>query len=160
MSWPSVEPPRPRCTPPSGSGDRLARRIVPRADREIEDIYALRSLRPRIEIAARLATVIGPAEELFWRGLVQDTLAVRYGRWRGAVLGTAAYGGVHVVTGNVTLVGAAGVAGAHWALLYAAGVPLGAIIASHVIWDIWIFLLQPTTTGTPATPASAGPNAK
>ena len=36
-----------------------------------------------------------------------------------------AYGGVHVVTGNFTLFGAAGIAGAHWCALYAAGVPLG-----------------------------------
>jgi hypothetical protein len=32
-------------------------------------------------------------------------------------------------------------------------VPMGALIASHVIWDIWIFLVQPTT---PATPAGRG----
>jgi hypothetical protein len=55
-----------------------------------------------------------------------------------------AYGGVHVVSGNFTLVGAAGVAGAHWCVLYAAGVPLGALIVSHVAWDVWIFLVRPT----------------
>jgi hypothetical protein len=55
-----------------------------------------------------------------------------------------AYGGVHVVTGNFTLMGAASVAGAHWAVLYAAGVPLGALIVSHCAWDVWIFLVQPT----------------
>ena len=63
---------------------------------------------------------------------------------RGAALGAAAYGGVHVVTGNFTLLGAATVAGALVALLYALGVPLGALVVSHVAWDIWIFLLQPT----------------
>ena len=68
----------------------------------------------------------------------------RYGRWTGAVLATLAYGGVHVVTGNFTLFGAAGIAGAHWCVLYAAGVPLGALIVSHVAWDTWIFLVQPT----------------
>src|SRR5438552_3182578 len=40
--------------------------------------------------------------------------------------------------------GAAGVAGAHWCALYAAGVPLGALVVSHVAWDVWIFLVQPT----------------
>ena len=39
---------------------------------------------------------------------------------------------------------AAGVAGAHWAALYALGMPLGALIVSHAAWDVWIFLLQPT----------------
>lgn len=125
-------------------GDRFARRHVPGGDRQIREIYGLRTLRPREEIATRLATVIGPAEELFWRGLVQEALMRRYGRWPGAALATIAYGGVHVVTGNVTLMGAASVAGAHWSALYAAGVPLGALVVSHVAWDVWIFLVQPT----------------
>jgi uncharacterized protein len=125
-------------------GDRFARGNVPGGDADIRDIYALRTLRPRGEIAARLATIIGPAEELFWRGLVQEALMRRLGRWRGAIAATLAYGGVHVVTGNFTLFGAASVAGAHWGALYAAGVPLGALVVSHVTWDVWIFLVQPT----------------
>ena len=125
-------------------GDVFARRFVPGGEAQIQDIYALRTIRPRPEIAARLATIIGPAEELFWRGLVQEALMRRYGRWRGAALAAVAYGGVHVVTGNFTLFGAAGIAGAHWCALYAAGVPLGALVVSHVTWDVWIFLVQPT----------------
>jgi hypothetical protein len=125
-------------------GDRFARRFVPGGDAQIRDIYTLRTLRPRGEIAARLVTVVGPAEELFWRGFVQSALMRRYGRWRGAALAAVAYGGVHVVTGNFTLMGAAGVAGAHWCALYAAGVPLGALIVSHCAWDVWIFLISPT----------------
>ena len=124
-------------------GDRFARRYVPGGDAQIRDIYTLRTLRPRPEIAARLALLVGPAEEIFWRGLVQSALMRRYGRWGGA-LAAMAYGGVHVVTGNFTLMGAAGIAGAHWCALYAAGVPLGALIVSHTTWDIWIFLVQPT----------------
>jgi CAAX protease family protein len=126
------------------AGDRFARRYVPAGDAEIREIYALRTLRPRGEIAARLATIIGPAEELFWRGLVQAALMRRFGRWRGAALAAGAYGGIHVTSGNFTLIGAAGVAGAHWCALYAAGVPLGVLIVSHVAWDVWIFLVQPT----------------
>jgi hypothetical protein len=125
-------------------GDRFARRFVPSGDAEIREIYALRTLRPRAEIAVRLATIVGPAEELFWRGLVQAALMRRFGRWTGAAIAAGAYGGVHVTSGNFTLLGAAGVAGAHWCALYAAGVPLGALIVSHVAWDIWIFLVQPT----------------
>jgi hypothetical protein len=125
-------------------GDRFARRFVPSGDKDIRDIYALRTLRPKEEIATRLATIIGPAEELFWRGLVQAALMRRFGRWPGAAMAAMAYGGVHVTAGNFTLMGAAGVAGAHWCTLYAMGVPLGALIVSHVAWDIWIFLVQPT----------------
>jgi membrane protease YdiL (CAAX protease family) len=125
-------------------GDRFARRFVPGGADQIADIYALRELAPPVETAARLVTVIGPAEELFWRGLVQEALMRRYGRWTGAALASVAYSGVHVSTGNFTLMGAAGVAGAHWSVLYAAGVPLGALVVSHCIWDVWIFLIQPT----------------
>jgi membrane protease YdiL (CAAX protease family) len=134
-------------------GDRFARRFVPGGDAQIRDIYTLRTLRPRAEIAARLATIIGPAEELFWRGLVQEDLMFRFGRWRGAALAAMAYGGVHIVTGNFTLFGAAGIAGAHWSLLRAAGVPLGALVVSHVTWDIWIFLVQPTGAVATVDPA-------
>lgn len=135
------------------AGDRFARRMVPGGEAQIRDIYALRGLRPRGEIAARLVGVIGPAEELFWRGTVQAALMRWIGRWPGAAGGAMAYAGVHAVTGNFTLFGAAGVAGAHWAALYAAGVPLGALIVSHALWDVWIFLLQPTEGGRPASPA-------
>ena len=100
-------------------GDRFARRYVPSGERDIADIYTLRTLRPKPEIAARLATLIGPAEELFWRGYVQEGLMSAFGRWRGSAVAAMAYGGVHLVTGNFTLFGAAGIAGAHWCLLYA-----------------------------------------
>jgi membrane protease YdiL (CAAX protease family) len=136
------------------AGDRFARRFVPGGEAQIRDIYELRTIRSRPEIAARLATVIGPAEELFWRGLVQESLMSRFGRWPGAALAAAAYGGVHLVSGNFTLFGAAGVAGAHWCALYAAGVPLGALVVSHVTWDVWIFLVQPTGEVTQVAPGS------
>jgi membrane protease YdiL (CAAX protease family) len=125
-------------------GDRFARRFVPGGDDQIRAIYSLRELAPRSETALRLVTIIGPAEELFWRGLIQEALMRRYGRWTGAAMAAVAYSGVHVTTGNFTLMGAAGVAGAHWCLLYAAGLPIGALVVSHCAWDVWIFLVQPT----------------
>ena len=139
------------------AGDRFARRFVSSGERDIADIYALRMLRPAEELAGRLATIIGPAEELFWRGYVQAGLMAAFGRWPGSALAALAYGGVHLVTGNFTLFGAAGIAGAHWCLLYGAGVPLGALVVSHVTWDIWIFLVQPTgSTTAPRARAPAG----
>jgi CAAX protease family protein len=117
-------------------GDRLARSVMPRGAKDIQDIYALRRLEPPETIAARLATVIGPAEELFWRGLVQRRV--------GGIGAAAAYGGAHLVTGNTTLVGAATVAGIYWGLLRRLGMSMPALITSHIAWDIWIFLLAPT----------------
>ena len=117
-------------------GDRAARRVMPRGDAEIGDIYALRSQGTTPEIALRLGAVIGPAEELFWRGWLQRRV--------GWPLASGAYAGAHLVTRNATLVGAAGVAGIYWGALAALGTPMSALIVSHVVWDVWIFLLQPT----------------
>jgi membrane protease YdiL (CAAX protease family) len=117
-------------------GDRVARTVMPKGSQEIGDIYALRSLRPKSEIAMRLATIIGPAEELFWRGFVQRRI--------GAPGAAMSYGGAHLVTGNATLIGAATIAGIYWGLLRAIGISMPALITSHVAWDIWIFLLAPT----------------
>jgi membrane protease YdiL (CAAX protease family) len=128
-----------------GAGDRMARRLVPGGGEQIEEMYALRALRPMGELAGRLALVIAPAEELFWRGLVQRRMARRAGPWPAAAAATAAYAGAHVITGNLTLTGAAGVAGAFWSALTAAGAPMGALIVCHAVWDIWIFLIAPTT---------------
>jgi membrane protease YdiL (CAAX protease family) len=121
---------------------------MPKGGEQIAAIYGLRELRPSGELAARLALIIGPAEELFWRGLVQRLAVKLHGRWEGAALTAAAYGGAHAVTGNLTLVGAAGVAGAYWSALAAAGVPMAALIVSHIAWDLWIFLVAPTTGRT------------
>jgi hypothetical protein len=126
-------------------GDRMARRIMPNGSREIEQMYALRTLLPTPEIAARLALIIAPAEEVFWRGFVQERLQRRLGTWPGAAAASAAYGGAHLPSGNLTLLGAAGVAGAAWGGLYAAGVPLGALVVSHIVWDVWTFLIAPTS---------------
>lgn len=125
-------------------GDRMARRILPAGDENIGDIYKLRELGPKDEIALRLAAVVGPAEELFWRGLLQRSIARRWGGLAAAVSVTGAYGGAHLVTGNPALIGAATVAGAYWSALALLGTPMAALIVSHVVWDIWIFLVAPT----------------
>ena len=125
-------------------GDRMARRILPSGDKNIGDIYELRELRSKDEIALRLATVVGPAEELFWRGLFQRSIASHWGGVPAAVSATVAYGGAHLVTGNPALIGAATVAGAYWSALALLGTPMAALIVSHVTWDIWIFLVAPT----------------
>jgi hypothetical protein len=40
--------------------------------------------------------------------------------------------------------GAASVAGAFWSLLRALGTSTAALIVSHIVWDIWVFLVRPT----------------
>lgn len=125
-------------------GDRFARRVMPRGAEDIADVYARRRAAPRWFIAAALALLIAPGEELFWRGLVNGYLMQRLGRLTGSALGACIYGGIHLITGNLTLTGAAGVAGAFWSLQYLFEGRLGSVVVSHVAWDLWIFLVQPT----------------
>ena len=126
-------------------GDRVSRQIVPNGGKQIEDIYALKRIRPKQELMLRLGLIIGPAEEFFWRGFLQEGLMNHFGRLWGSLMAIAAYGGVHIASGNFTLVGAATVAGAFWGGLYGLGFPLGGLVVSHIAWDNIIFLIAPTT---------------
>ena len=125
-------------------GDRMARRIMPNGDQDIRAIYALRSSAPRPAIAAALALVIGPGEEIFWHGFVQQSLQRRYGRIPAWLLTSAVYGGIHLVSENLTLTGAATTAGIFWGAIFAREGRLAPLIISHVSWDLWIFLIAPT----------------
>ncbi len=134
------------------AGDRLSRRLLPRGEAEVRSIYRLRREAPRPVIAVLLAGIIAPAEELFWRGFIVDGLARRYPPVAAAVLGAAAYAGAHAPTANLTLVGAAGVAGLFWGGQYLLQRRLEPLIISHVVWDLWIFLIAPTPGGREAAP--------
>ncbi len=125
-------------------GDRLTRKILPNGAREIDQIYGLEQYNNPKEIGLRLAAVIGPAEELFWRGFIQERLMGAYGRVVGTAMATAAYGGAHLVTGNFTLIGAATIAGAFWGGMAMLGASPGTLIISHAFWDVFIFLIAPT----------------
>jgi membrane protease YdiL (CAAX protease family) len=125
-------------------GDLMARRIMPGGAQEIGAVYELRTAAPPAAIATALALMIGPGEELFWRGLVQRTLQRRYGTIAGWLLASSVYGAVHLVSENLTLTGAAATAGLFWGAVYSREQRLAPLIISHVVWDIWIFLVAPT----------------
>jgi hypothetical protein len=126
------------------AGDRFARRVMPTGADDIAEVYARRRMAPRRFIVPALTLLIAPGEELFWRGLVNGYLMQRLGRVTGSAVGALIYGGIHLITRNLTLTGAAGIAGAFWSLQYLFEGRLPAVIVSHAAWDIWIFLVQPT----------------
>jgi hypothetical protein len=126
------------------AGDRFARRVMPTGGEDIAEVYARRRMASRRFIVPALALLIAPGEELFWRGLVNGYLTQRLGRVTGSAVGAIIYSGIHLITGNLTLAGAAGIAGAFWSLQYLFEGRLPAVIVSHVAWDLWIFLVQPT----------------
>ena len=125
-------------------GDRFARRVMPNGGAEIDDIYRKRGLATDPFIAAALAMLIAPGEELFWRGLLNRYLVQELNPVAGNAAGAAIYSAIHLVSGNLTLTGAAGVAGAFWSLEQLAQGRMAPLIVSHVAWDLWIFLVRPT----------------
>ena len=95
-------------------------------------------------IAIALLLLIGPAEEIFWRGYVQRTLAERWGANKGFIVATAIYTLVHIGSFNFMLIMSAMVCGIAWGLLYRI-MPerFTAITLSHALWDAAVFVIFP-----------------
>ena len=109
----------------------------------IDSVYGLKSTAGMARIVLLIALLIGPAEEVLWRGLLQRHLARRGGRWPALLLATALYGAVHVSSGNPMLVIAALVCGAFWGLLYLWRGSVLLNVVSHTAWDLAVFVLFP-----------------
>lgn len=124
-------------------GSHGANMLLPFASEQVSSVYALKTTAHPALIALLLAVIIGPGEELYWRGLLQQTLQDRYGTWIGWILGTVAYAGVHMLSGNIMIVIAALVGGAFWGGMYAYTRQLFPVILCHVFWDILIFVIIP-----------------
>ena len=85
-----------------------------------------------------------PAEEIFWRGYVQNALSKRWSPNVGFIVTTLVYALVHIWSFNFMLVMAALVVGAIWGLAYRLyPQKLGALIVSHAVWDVAVFVVFP-----------------
>lgn len=125
-------------------GDKLSTLWFSFARPQVDSIYAMKHGLPSAVIALLLLFVIGPAEELFWRGYVQRTFAAHVGVDGAFVLTAAVYTLVHVWSMNFMLIMAALVAGGVWGLLYRLRPSLlPALIVSHAIWDACVFVVFP-----------------
>lgn len=125
-------------------GDKVSQLLFSFARPQVDAIYDMGSSFPRWAIALLLLFVIGPAEELFWRGFVQRRMAERWGAWGGFAVATLCYTLVHVWSGNLMLLLAAAACGSCWGLLYCL-MPkrLPALILSHALWDAAAFVFFP-----------------
>jgi membrane protease YdiL (CAAX protease family) len=106
-------------------------------------VYGTRSQASPALIALLLALVIGPAEEIFWRGLMQRKLEGRYGAHAGWILSTMLYAAVHIWALNFMLFMAAVICGIFWGWIYMRYRTLLPGIISHALWDVAIFVLLP-----------------
>jgi membrane protease YdiL (CAAX protease family) len=125
------------------AGRELSTWMLPFASGQIGAVYDNKSLLAPGTIGLLIGLVIGPGEELFWRGFLQRELEARLGRWTAYAAATALYGLVHVFTGNVMLVVAALAAGSVWGFLYLRFARLWPCVISHVAWDLAVFLFFP-----------------
>jgi len=112
-------------------------------DTQILSIYSNRSNGSLIWIGLLLLFIIGPGEEIYWRGFIQNTLSKKMGETKGYIISVLLYSGVHIITGNIMLVIAALVCGIYWGWLYKKEKSLLPVIISHAIWDLTIFVIFP-----------------
>lgn len=125
-------------------GDKVAVWMFPFAEGQIGSIYSMKDGTSPLLIALLLAFVVGPAEEIFWRGYVQEGLSRKWSATMGFIVTTAIYSFVHIWGLNFMLLVAAAVAGGVWGLLYSLWPErIGALIVSHAVWDVAVFVLFP-----------------
>jgi len=124
-------------------GSLLFRWLFGFAEGQISSVYSIKTQASPYVIALLLLFIIGPAEEIFWRGFVQSRFAARWGDWTGLIAATAAYTLVHVWSGNIMLMIAALVGGLYWGFIYKHTRNLFPVIVSHAVWDVLVFLLLP-----------------
>jgi membrane protease YdiL (CAAX protease family) len=124
-------------------GDILSKLIFSFAGSQVASIYTIRSEAEMTIIALVLLFVTSPGEEIFWRGFLQRWAMDKFGTYKGWLLGSFIYGAIHVVSGNFMLTMAALVAGLYWGYIYLKEGNLVAVIISHMLWTVGIFVLFP-----------------
>lgn len=127
------------------AGNILVRRILPFAGAGISQVYGFKTGASPLRVIFLMALVIGPGEELFWRGYLQRNFQDRCGGFGGFLLATALYTLVHVGSGNPMLVLAAAVCGLFWGYLYLRTKSVLLVLISHTVWDLAVFILFPFT---------------
>lgn len=95
-------------------GDKVSSWMFDFARPQVDSIYGMKEGESPWLLAALLLLLIGPAEEIFWRGYVQRTLSKRWNPNAGFVVATLIYALVHAGSCNFMLVMAALVVGAAW----------------------------------------------
>ena len=125
-------------------GEYLSTQMFDFARPQVDSIYGMKEGENPVVLTLLMLFIIGPAEEIFWRGCLQNRLSARWNPNIGFILTTLAYGLVHISKFNFMLIMAAMVAGFVWGLAYRFfPEKLGAIIISHALWDCAVFIWFP-----------------
>jgi membrane protease YdiL (CAAX protease family) len=124
-------------------GNIMSRHMFSFAGSDINAIYGFKGAAAPVRIVPLMTLVIGPGEELFWRGFLQRRFAMHSNGLTGFMLTTVLYAGVHAASGNIMLVLAALVCCVLWGFLYYRFQSMLVNIVSHTIWDIAVFIIFP-----------------
>ncbi len=125
-------------------GDKLSQLMFNFARPQVDLIYGMKDGESMWLLTVLMLFLIGPAEEIFWRGYIQQNLSQRWNPNIGFIVTTAIYALVHAGSLNFMLTMAAMVAGAAWGVLYRFFPNrFGAIIVSHAVWDVAVFIWFP-----------------
>jgi len=126
-------------------GNYISTLLFDFAKPQISSIYSLRDGTKSVFIASELFLVVGPAEVIFWQGLVQSKMMEEIGDLKGFILTTLIYSIVHIFSFNFMLVMAAMVCGAFWGFMYMIFKPrnLVPLLISHALWDVMVFIVLP-----------------
>lgn len=125
-------------------GDKLSQLIFNFARPQVDLIYGMKEGESAWLLTFLMLFLIGPAEEIFWRGYVQKNLQNRWNPNMGFIVTTAIYALVHAGSCNFMLTMAALVAGFVWGFLYRFFPErFAAIILSHALWDVAVFIWFP-----------------
>lgn len=125
------------------AGNWLARQILPFAQNGIGQVYSFKTGASPLRIILLMVFLIGPGEELFWRGFLQRRWQSFFGPVAGWLISTALYALIHAGSGNLMLVLAAGVCGLFWGALYLRYRSVLLVVASHTLWDLLVFIVAP-----------------
>ena len=125
------------------AGNWLSRQILPFAGSGISQVYHFKAGAAPLRVIGLLTVLIGPGEELFWRGFLQRRFQVHFGGLIGWLLATAVYAVVHAGSGNPMLVLAAAACGLFWGFLFLQTRSLLLVAVSHTVWDLAVFILFP-----------------
>lgn len=122
-------------------GNIIATHIFPFAGREIQAVYLIKEDANPVLLTLLLVLLIGPAEEIFWRGYVQRKLSETTSANMGYILATLFYTAIHLPSCNMMLVMASLVAGGIWGLVYRI-IPhrLPGLVISHGVWDAMVLI--------------------
>ena len=126
------------------AGEAVSAQLFDFAKPEVQAIYSIREKLSPLALSMLLMCLIGPAEEIFWRGYIQEQLSLRWGANTGLILTCALYTAVHLSSCNYMLVMASCVAGSAWGICYRLFPRrFPAIILSHALWDAAVFIWFP-----------------